>query len=90
VDSFIMTCEHGRNRIPAPYRRLFREQRARLRFAPCDYVGIELEVHQGMVFAAGQRRPALDGVAAHSDRFVTHGMWGVSASRFMSCVTPHQ
>jgi hypothetical protein len=59
VDSFIMTCEHGRNRIPAPYRRLFREQRARLGFAPCDYVGIELEVRQSMVFAACRRWTAL-------------------------------
>jgi hypothetical protein len=59
VDSFIITCEHGRNRIPAPYRRLFREQRARLRFAPCDHVGVELEVSQGMVFAAGRRWTAL-------------------------------
>jgi predicted N-formylglutamate amidohydrolase len=30
VDSFIITCEHGGNRIPAPYRRLFREQGALL------------------------------------------------------------
>jgi hypothetical protein len=28
----------------------------------------------------GGRRPALDGVAAHADRFVTHGMCRVSAS----------
>ena len=31
----------------------------RLRFAPCDYVGIELEVNQGIVFAAGRRWTAL-------------------------------
>ena len=30
IDSFLITCEHGGNRIPAPYRRLFREQRALL------------------------------------------------------------
>jgi predicted N-formylglutamate amidohydrolase len=30
IDSFIITCEHGGNRIPAPYRRLFRGQRALL------------------------------------------------------------
>src|SRR4029077_2634112 len=30
MDNFIITCEHGGNRIPAPYRRLFREQRALL------------------------------------------------------------
>jgi N-formylglutamate amidohydrolase len=30
VDTFIITCEHGGNRIPAPYRRLFRGQRALL------------------------------------------------------------
>ena len=30
MDTFIITCEHGGNRIPAPYRRLFREQRALL------------------------------------------------------------
>jgi predicted N-formylglutamate amidohydrolase len=30
IDSFLITCEHGRNRIPAPYRRLFRGQRALL------------------------------------------------------------
>ena len=30
VDTFIITCEHGGNRIPAPYRRLCREQRALL------------------------------------------------------------
>jgi predicted N-formylglutamate amidohydrolase len=27
MDSFIITCEHGGNRVPLPYRRLFREQR---------------------------------------------------------------
>ena len=31
----------------------------RLRFAPCDYVGIELEVNQGIVFATGRRWTAL-------------------------------
>jgi predicted N-formylglutamate amidohydrolase len=30
VDIFIVTCEHGGNRIPAPYRSLFRGQRALL------------------------------------------------------------
>ena len=30
MDIFIITCEHGGNRIPAPYRRLFRGQRALL------------------------------------------------------------
>lgn len=30
MDSFIITCEHGGNRIPAPYRALFRGQRALL------------------------------------------------------------
>ena len=30
MDAFIITCEHGGNRIPAPYRRLFRGQRALL------------------------------------------------------------
>jgi predicted N-formylglutamate amidohydrolase len=30
MDSFVITCEHGGNQIPAPYRRLFREQRALL------------------------------------------------------------
>ena len=30
VDSFLITCEHGGNRIPVPYRRLFRGQRALL------------------------------------------------------------
>ena len=30
MDTFIITCEHGGNRIPAPYRRLFRERRALL------------------------------------------------------------
>src|ERR1700693_4755004 len=30
MDSFIITCEHGGNQIPAPYRRLFEEQRALL------------------------------------------------------------
>jgi predicted N-formylglutamate amidohydrolase len=30
VDTFIITCEHGGNKIPAPYRRLFRGQRALL------------------------------------------------------------
>src|SRR4029079_3329368 len=30
MDTFIITCEHGGNRIPAPYRRLFREQSALL------------------------------------------------------------
>ena len=28
MDTVIITCEHGGNRIPAPYRRLFRGQRA--------------------------------------------------------------
>jgi hypothetical protein len=31
----------------------------RVRFAQCDYVGIELEVNQGIVFAAGSRWMAL-------------------------------
>ena len=30
MDTFIVTCEHGGNRIPAPYRQLFREHRALL------------------------------------------------------------
>jgi hypothetical protein len=30
MDTFIITCEHGGNRIPAPYRRLFRGQRTLL------------------------------------------------------------
>src|SRR6201997_1943184 len=30
MDTFIITCEHGGNRIPAPYRRLFWGQRALL------------------------------------------------------------
>jgi predicted N-formylglutamate amidohydrolase len=30
MDTFIITCEHGGNRIPAPYRRLFRGQRGLL------------------------------------------------------------
>ena len=30
VDCFLITCEHGGNRIPAPYRRLFREHRGLL------------------------------------------------------------
>src|ERR1700739_3560644 len=30
MDTFIITCEHGGNRIPAPYRRLFGGQRALL------------------------------------------------------------
>jgi predicted N-formylglutamate amidohydrolase len=30
MDTFVITCEHGGNRIPAPYRQLFRGQRALL------------------------------------------------------------
>ena len=30
TDTFIITCEHGGNRVPAPYRRLFRGQSALL------------------------------------------------------------
>jgi predicted N-formylglutamate amidohydrolase len=30
TDTFLVTCEHGGNRIPAPYRLLFRGQRAQL------------------------------------------------------------
>jgi predicted N-formylglutamate amidohydrolase len=30
MDTFIITCEHGGNQIPAPYRRLFRGQKALL------------------------------------------------------------
>jgi predicted N-formylglutamate amidohydrolase len=30
IDSFLITCEHGGNRIPAPYRALFRGKRALL------------------------------------------------------------
>jgi predicted N-formylglutamate amidohydrolase len=30
MDSFLITCEHGGNRIPAPYRQLFRRRRALL------------------------------------------------------------
>jgi hypothetical protein len=33
--------------------------RLRLRFAPCDYVGIELEINQSIVVAAGRRWTAL-------------------------------
>jgi predicted N-formylglutamate amidohydrolase len=42
MDTFIITCEHGGNRIPAPYRRLFRGQRALLDshrgYDPCSLV----------------------------------------------------
>ena len=41
----------------------------RRRFAPSDY-GIELKINQGIVVATGA---ALDGVAACTDRYVTHG-----------------
>ncbi len=34
----------------------------RRRFAPGAYVGIELEINQGIVFAAGRRWPTLRGV----------------------------
>jgi predicted N-formylglutamate amidohydrolase len=30
IDAFLITCEHGGNRIPAPYRKLFRGRRALL------------------------------------------------------------
>jgi predicted N-formylglutamate amidohydrolase len=30
IDSFLITCEHGGNRIPPPYRRLFRRRRVLL------------------------------------------------------------
>ena len=30
IESFVVTCEHGGNRIPAPCRRLFRDQRVLL------------------------------------------------------------
>ena len=30
TDTFLITCEHGGNQVPAPYRRLFRGQRALL------------------------------------------------------------
>jgi hypothetical protein len=33
---------------------------------------------EGIVFAAGRRWPALDGVAASADRFVEHGMYRLS------------
>jgi len=127
MDTFIITCEHGSNRIPAPYRRLFRGQaalldshrgydpvrwswrkhsptpagrrswrrlpaaclstsiapdrtppyagrgdgltsRLRLRFAPSDYVGIELEVNQGIVLAADRRWTVLQRVLIDSSR----------------------
>jgi predicted N-formylglutamate amidohydrolase len=48
----------------------------RLRFDQRRYAGIELEVNQGIVIAAGRRWMALRRVA---DRFVTHGMCRVSA-----------
>jgi predicted N-formylglutamate amidohydrolase len=38
----------------------------RLRFAPSDYVGIELEVNQRIVFAAGRRWTALRRTLVHS------------------------
>jgi predicted N-formylglutamate amidohydrolase len=38
----------------------------RLRFAPSDYVGIELEVNQRIVFAAGRRWTALRRTPVHS------------------------
>ena len=30
MDSFLVTCEHGGNRVPAPYRRLFRDRQSAL------------------------------------------------------------
>jgi hypothetical protein len=39
-----------------------------LRFAQCDYVGIELEVNQGIVIAAGRRWMALRRVLIDSLR----------------------
>ncbi len=43
---------------------------SRLRFAPSDYLGIELEIKPGH---SPGRGPALDGVAERTDRYVTHG-----------------
>ena len=34
MDSFLVTCEHGGNRVPAPCRRLFRGQRRAARLPP--------------------------------------------------------
>ena len=50
----------------------------RLRFPPGAYVGIELEVNQGIVIAGG---PALDGAAARAHRFVARGMRAVKIRR---------
>jgi predicted N-formylglutamate amidohydrolase len=40
----------------------------RLRFPPGAYVGVELEINQGIVFAAGRRWTALRGVLVDSLR----------------------
>ena len=143
MDTLIITCEHGGNRIPAPYRRLFRGQRRvihisshsftaelngrvrgadvgllyppgrrgeaevcarwkevlavsapelrvrrnypyagkgdgltshlRLRFAQRDYVGIELEVNQGIDLTAGRRWTGLRRVLIDSLRTACAG-----------------
>ena len=83
MDTFIITCELGGNRVPAPYREPFRDQwelpdshrgwdpgalvmakavassRRTPPAASHEHVGIELEVNQALVFAAGRRWTAL-------------------------------
>jgi hypothetical protein len=44
-----------------------------VRFAQCDYVGVELEVNQGIVFAAGRRWTALRSVLIDSLRTACAG-----------------
>jgi predicted N-formylglutamate amidohydrolase len=99
MDNFIITCEHGGNRIPAPYRRLFREQRAlldshrgydpgspvmakalaRAYRAPLVASTVSrLLIDLNRSISHPQLFSALDGLAAHADRFVTHGMCRLS------------
>ena len=48
----------------------------RLRYAPSDYLGIELEIKPGH---SPGRGPALDGGATRADRFVRHGVRRLNA-----------
>ena len=74
MDTFIITCEHGGSRVPAPYREPFRDRQELLdshrgwdsgalemaKALAADYREQIVErVNQALVFAAGRRWTAL-------------------------------
>ena len=81
MDTFIITCEHGGSRVPAPYREPFRDRQELLdshrgwdsgalemaKALAADYRAQIVErVNQSLVFAAGRPWTALRGVLIDS------------------------